>query len=76
MSTMEKSHKGEKRFSRRDLLKLVPPALLAGFWSSHTTADVQAASNRLGISLRGKDLEGRTVDLGNAAVWAPRRSTC
>jgi hypothetical protein len=68
---MEKSHKDGKRFSRRDFLKWIPPALLAGFVSSHTAANVQAASNRTGINLRGKDLEGWTVDLGDALYWRP-----
>jgi len=71
MSTIEKPDKGNKRFSRRDFLKLIPPTLLAGLWSKRSVASAQAAFTKPGINLHGKDFEGWTVDLGDALYSRP-----
>lgn len=66
MSTIEKLDKNNKKMTRRDFLKLIPPALLAGFWSNRNIPNVQAVSNRPGINMSGRNFDGWSVDLGDA----------
>ncbi len=70
MSTNGKSSATET-FSRRDFLKLIPSALLAGFWSSRNITSVEAAFNKPGINLSGKNFDGWTMDLGDALYSRP-----
>jgi hypothetical protein len=70
-SMRRKPEVGNKSFSRKNFLKLIPPALLAGFLSSHNIATSQAQSTKSGINLHGKGFEGWTVNLGDALYARP-----
>jgi hypothetical protein len=70
MPTNRKSSATET-LSRRDFLKLIPPVLLAGFWSSRNIANVQAMSAKPGINLSGKNFKGWKMDLGDALYSRP-----
>jgi len=70
-SSTKKSETGSKSFSRRDFLKLIPSALLAGFLSSRNIASVKASSAKPVINLSGRDFEGWTVELGDGLYFRP-----
>lgn len=69
--TTEKTDNKNKRFSRRDFLKLIPPTLLAGLLSGRTIEMVQAAPSKSGINLGGRNFEGWTVELGDGLYFRP-----
>jgi len=65
-STTERPDAGNKTVSRRDFLKLIPPALLAVFLNGRNSASAQAAPTMLGINLSGTNLKGWKWELGDA----------
>jgi hypothetical protein len=60
-----------RTISRRDFLKLIPPVALAGLLSSRNIENVIAAPKKPILNLKGIDLAGWTVDLGDALYARP-----